>query len=97
MYSLEKISKIAKEILDSPKTLENNAKNVETTVPQEEIDKAIEIAITIRQKIDSLSSEIDIALQDLNGENKPSVLESKEDFKTLTLRLEQIKKKITVV
>lgn len=97
MYSLEKISKIAKEILDSPKTLENNAKNVETTVPQEEIDKAIEIAITIRQKIDSLSSEIDIALQDLNGENKPSVLESKEDFKSLTLRLEQIKKKITVV
>lgn len=97
MYSLEKISKIAKEILDSPKTPENNTKNIETTVPQEEIDKAIEIATTIRQKIDSLSSEIDIALQDLNGENKPSVLESKEDFKTLTLRLEQIKKKITVV
>ena len=97
MYSLEKISKIAKEILDSPKTPENNTENVETTVPQEEIDNAIEIATTIRQKIDSLSSEIDIALQDLNGENKPSVLESKEDFKTLTLRLEQIKKKITVV
>jgi tetrahydromethanopterin S-methyltransferase subunit G len=82
------LEKIAKEII---------AAETQTSIPQVEIDEAIEIANVIREKLDNLLSEVDLALQDLNGENKPSVLESKDDFKSLVLRLKQMKKKLTVV
>jgi len=72
-------------------------KTVETTVPQEKIDAAMELAATLQEKINSLATELGLAIEDLNGQTSPSVLESQDDFKSLVLRLQTIKRKIMVV
>jgi hypothetical protein len=68
-----------------------------TSVPQDQIDEALEIANFVREKSDSLLSEADLAIQNLSGDSKASVLESKDDFKSLLLRLKQMKRKLSVV
>jgi len=87
------ITKFAKQILDDVQTQEPSG----TSIPRQQIDSAIELANVIRDKVDNLLSEVDLALQDLNEESSPNILESKDDFKSLVLRLKQIKKKIMVI
>jgi len=88
-----KIEKIALEIVEKEKAVAKPA----TTISQVKIDEALEIANFIRDKTSNLLSEVELAIQDLNGVSKPSVLESQDDFKSLLLRLKQMKKKLTVV
>jgi hypothetical protein len=68
-----------------------------TSIPQDQIDDALEIANFVREKSDSLLSEANLAIENLSGESKASVLESKDDFKSLLLRLKQMKRKLSVV
>lgn len=68
-----------------------------TSVPQNQIDFALELAGSLKEKISSLASEIDLAMENLSGTSSPSVLESKDDFKSLVLRLKQMKRKLMVV
>jgi hypothetical protein len=70
---------------------------VETSVPMLEINKAKELANFCRDKLQALLSDTDLALQDLKGEKEPSVLSSQEDFKSLLLKLENLKRKISVI
>jgi hypothetical protein len=69
----------------------------ETSVPQVQIDAAMELAGLLREKVSSLLSELDLAMNDLSGGTSPSVLESKDDFKSLVLRLKAMKRKLMVV
>jgi len=97
---IEKFAKeiLAKEVVD-PKTvsLESPDGVPKTSIDQVEIDDALDIAKFVREKATNLLSEVDLAIKDLSGESKPSVLESKDDFKTLVLRLEKMKRKIAVI
>ena len=68
-----------------------------TSIPQEDISEATELAAFVRDKTDSLLSEANLALENLSGKGKASVLESKDDFKSLLLRLKQMKRKLNVV
>ena len=72
-------------------------KNIVTTVPQKDVDEAIELATILIEKVNSLASELDIAMNDLSSSSSPSVLESQDDFKSLVLRLKSMKKKLMVV
>jgi endonuclease III len=68
-----------------------------TSVAQEDIDAAIELATFARDKADSLLTEANLALENLSGKGKGSVLESKDSFHDLELRLEKMKRKLNVV
>jgi len=90
------VKKIAKEILQQ-ETPASDTVDVVTSVPQDQIDAALELAASLSEKLNSLSAEVDLATEDLSGKKSPSILESKDDFKSLVLRLKQIKKKLLVV
>jgi hypothetical protein len=90
------VKKIAKEILQK-ETPVSDTVDVVTSVPQDQIDAALELAASLSEKLNSLSAEVDLATEDLSGKKSPSILESKDDFKSLVLRLKQIKKKLLVV
>jgi len=92
------IAKIAKEILDEEQVeVENKQEQLESSIPQKEIDSALDIANFLRDKANSILADVELAIQDLSGKSKPSILESKDDFKSLFLKLKQMKKKIGVV
>lgn len=91
-----RIKKPVKKVVKDP-TPEPSRPGPETSVPQIQIDAAIELAGLLREKVSSLLSELDLALNDLSGESSPSVLESKDDFKSLVLRLKAMKRKLMVV
>jgi len=86
------ILKIAEEIVQKEKK-----DLVVTSVPQDDIDEALKLAFQLRQFVEGISSEIDLAIENLQGESSPSVLESKDDFKSLVLKLKQMKRKLTLV
>lgn len=99
------VEKIAKEILalqvvrksDPEPEIEPETEQTTTSIPQDEIDAAVEIATFVRDKANSLLTESNQAIENLSGKGKASVLESKDDFKSLLLRLKQMKRKIQVV
>lgn len=84
--------KIAEEIVQKEKK-----DLVVTSVPQDDIDEALKLAFQLRQFVDGIASEIDLAIENLQGESSPSVLESKDDFNSLVLKLKQMKRKLTLV
>lgn len=99
------IKKMAKEILDDtnkdvPAATEEvtpEQDTVVTSVPQSQINEAKQLADEISELANNLVSEINIAKESLRGDKEPSVLESKDDFKSLFLKLKQMKKKLTLV
>lgn len=68
-----------------------------TSVPQEQIDDALAMANFSKEKATSLLSEANLAIENLSGVGKANVLESKDDFHTLVLRLKQMKRRLSVV
>jgi chromosomal replication initiation ATPase DnaA len=68
-----------------------------TSIDQEAIDDALEIATFVRDKSNSLLSEANQAIENLSGDSKASVLESKDDFHTLVLRLKQMKRRLNII
>jgi endonuclease III len=68
-----------------------------TSVDQESIDEALEIATFVRDKANSLLSEANQAIENLSGDSKASVLESKDDFHSLVLRLKQMKRRLNII
>lgn len=91
---------IAKEVIPGPDLSEDQlpkSETVVTSVPQVEVDEVMGIAYELRDLIGNLTSEIDLAIESLSGNSSPSVLESKDDFKKLMLKLKQMKKKLTLV
>jgi hypothetical protein len=98
-----KIGNLAKEIFAKefvdPKTVSFDTPDgvPQTSISKEKIDDVLDIAKFVREKATNILSEVDLAIKDLSGESKPSVLESQDDFKTLVLRLEKMKRKIAVI
>lgn len=80
------------EKLDQPKS-----ETVVTSVPETEVNEATDLAYELRDLISNLTSEVDLAIESLSGNSSPSVLESKDDFKKLVLKLKAMKKKLTLV
>jgi hypothetical protein len=91
-----KTKKPVKKVIKDP-TPEPSKPRPETSIPQIQIDAAMELAGLLREKVSSLLSELDLALNDLSGESSPSILDSKDDFKSLVLRLKAMKRKLMVV
>lgn len=106
---MNNISKIAQEIIavevrkekpmenEKPKEDVKPEPKFETSIPQVQIDAAMELAGLLREKVSSLLSELDLAMNDLSGGTSPSILDSKDDFKSLVLRLKAMKRKLMVV
>jgi hypothetical protein len=91
---------LAKEVIPGPDLpQEKIPKNevVVTTVPKAEVDEATGIAMELRDILNNLTAETDLAIESLSGSSSPSVLESKDDFKKLVLKLKAMKKKLTLV
>ena len=70
---------------------------VETSVPQTQIVEAKDVASFCKEKLESLLSDVNLAISDLSGNNEPSVLSSKDDFKSLFLKLKNIKRKLSII
>jgi chromosomal replication initiation ATPase DnaA len=68
-----------------------------TSIAPEAIDDALEIATFVRDKSNSLLSEANQAIENLSGDSKASVLESKDDFHSLVLRLKQMKRRLNII
>lgn len=51
----------------------------------------------LRDIVENLTTEVDMAIESLSGSSSPSVLESQDDFKKLMLKLKAMKKKLTLV
>lgn len=72
-------------------------KPVVTTVPQSEIDAALSLANELSQQLNGFTTDVNSAIESLSGTSSPSVLESKDDFKSLVLKLKNMKKKLALV
>lgn len=96
------IKKIANDILGAKTEQEvapetQPTKKIVTSIPQQQIDEALDIANFSKEKATSLLSEANLAIENLSGVGKANVLESKDDFHTLVLRLKQMKRRLSVV
>lgn len=94
------ISKIAAEIVkkEVPSTnLPEKSDTVVTSVPRQEIDDALELTNQVIELLNGYMSDANNAIDNLSGSSAPSVLESKDDFKSLVLKLKNMKKKLTLV
>jgi hypothetical protein len=78
--------------VDKPKQ-----KVVYTSVPVAEIHAAREVAAFCKEKLQSLLLDINLSISDLNGKEKPSVLSSKDDFKSLFFKLKTLKRKLSSI
>jgi hypothetical protein len=72
-------------------------KVVHTSVPVAEIHAAREVAAFCREKLQSLVTDVNLAISDLNGKEKPSVLNSKDDFKSLFFKMKTLKRKLSAI
>lgn len=104
MINLEKIAKEIIAAAPSPiPEVEPEVKEpvkeetVTTSIPQDQIDDALELANFAKERSQGLLTEANAAIENLSGEGKASVLESKDDFHTLVLRLKQMKRRLSVV
>jgi hypothetical protein len=91
---------LAKEVVPGPDLPEDQVpkdETVVTTVPQEQVDEATTLAMELRDIVENLTTEVDMAIESLSGSSSPSVLESQDDFKKLMLKLKAMKKKLTLV
>jgi hypothetical protein len=70
---------------------------VETSVPEKQIAEAKEVASFCKEKLESLLSDINLSLAELNGDNEPSILSSKDDFKSLFLKLKNMKRRLSII